>query len=263
MKKLTVLAAGLLLLIPSLAFSDSISIRLGYYMPGASTNILTHPDSLWAIEFDQMSLSMEKYRGTIMGVGYEYFVSKNLSLAFTLDSFSKSHLGYYNFYDQTEFTDGFFAFPIDQEPADIPDWSLIQHSFGVSSTPLQVSLKFLPLGRKTRLIPFVGGGAGLYFWSVRLQGEIVDFYTPYVYTDPVLGDIDVYLVLPDRYARETGNTFGFHAFAGFEIPIGYRTTVEAEARYHWAKANLGGTLPGYEDFDLGGLALTVGFNYWF
>jgi hypothetical protein len=260
MKKLTVLALGLLLLAPSLAFSDSFSLRIGYFMPYALSDSYfpDHPDSLWTIEFEQMSFLKNKFRGSTFGLSYEYFVGKNLSLAFTLDSYSKSRPGYYVDYVQNTLTEGDFAFPFVDFYGDD-----IQHAFSVSSTPLQVSLKITPLGRKTRLIPFVGGGAGLYFWSVRLQGEIVDFYTPYVYTDPVLGDIDVYLVLPDRYARETGNTFGFHAFAGFEIPIGYRTTVEAEARYHWAKANLGGTLPGYEDFDLGGLALTVGFNYWF
>ncbi len=263
MKILTVLALGLLLLAPSFAFSDSFSLRIGYFMPSASTNIVTHRDSLWAIEFDQMSFNKSKFLGSMFGLGYEYFVSKNISLAFTLDFYSKSRAGYYANYDQTEFDAGFFAFPIDQEPADIANWDFIEHAFGVSSTPLQVSLKLLPLGRKTRLIPFVGGGAGFYFWSVKLQGEIVDFSEPWVYTDPDLGDIDIYPVLSAQYAKERGAQFGYHAFAGFQIPIGFRATLEAEARYHWAKARLGGTLPGYEDFDLGGLTVTVGFNYWF
>ncbi len=35
MKKLTVLAVGLLLLVPSLAFSDAFSFRGGYFWPKA------------------------------------------------------------------------------------------------------------------------------------------------------------------------------------------------------------------------------------
>jgi hypothetical protein len=257
MKKLAVLAAGLLLLVPVLAFPDSLSLRLGYFMPRASTDLGLHPDSLWAIEFDQMSFSMEKYRGTMMGIGYEYFVGKNLSLAFTLDSYSKNRPGYYIDYVQFALDEGDFAFPYEYYDGDI-----IEHAFSVSSTPLQVSLKLTPLGRKTRLIPFVGGGAGLYFWSVRMYGQMVNFSDAWVYTDPDLGDIDIFPV-EHVNGREKGSVFGYHAFAGFQVPIGFRATFEAEARYHWATAKFTEWFQGFEDFDIGGLAITVGFNYWF
>lgn len=259
MKKLTVLAAGLLLLVPALAFSDSLSLRLGYFMPRALSNayLAAHPDSLWAIEFDQMSFTMEKYRGTMMGIGYEYFIGKNLSLAFTLDSYSKNRPGYYVDYVQNTLDEGDFAFPFEDFFGDD-----IQHAFTVSSTPLQVSLKITPLGRKTRLIPFVGGGAGLYFWSVRIYGQMINFADPWIYTDDVLGDIDIYPV--ERVnGREKGSVFGYHAFAGFQIPIGFRATLEAEARYHWAKAKFDEWFLDFEEFDIGGLVLTVGINYWF
>jgi len=263
MKKLAIIAAGLILLVPTLAFPDTFSLRLGYFMPGASTSLAAHPDSLWAIEFDQMSFTKSKFQGSMLGLGYEYFVNPNVSLAIVLDSYSRSRPGYYAQYSQTEFVEGNFAFPDGQEPADIANWYYIEHAFGVSSTPLQLSVKFLPFGRKARLIPFVGGGAGFYFWSVKLQGEIIDFSEPWVYTDPELGEIEIYPVLAGQYAKERGSQFGYHAFAGFEIPIGFRATIAAEARYHWAKAQLGALLPGYEDFDLGGLAITLGFNFWF
>ena len=259
MKKLTVLAVALLLLVPVLAFSDSLSLRLGYFMPRALSNayLALHSDSLWAIEFDQMSFTMEKYRGTMMGISYEYFVGKNLSLAFTLDSYSKNRPGYYVDYVQFALDEGDFAFPYEFYDGDI-----IEHAFSVSSTPLQVSLKFTPLGRKTRLIPFVGGGAGLYFWSVRMYGQMVNFSDPWVYTDPDLGDVDIYPV-EGVNGREKGSVFGYHAFAGFQIPIGFRATLEAEARYHMATAKFTEWFLDFDDFDIGGLVLTVGFNYWF
>lgn len=278
MKKLTILAAGLLLLVPVLAFSDSISLRGGYFMPRALSNayLALHPDSLWAIEFDQMSFTMEKYRGTMMGISYEYFVGKNLSLAFTLDSYSKSRPGYYVDYVQFGLDEGDFAFPFEFYDGDV-----IQHAFSVSSTPLQVSLKITPLGRKTRLIPFVGGGAGLYFYSVRMYGQMVifnptdqfgdpidwyyDFETDTAYANPADPNLLDELVYPVESVngREKGSVFGYHAFAGFQIPIGFRATLEAEARYHWASATFAEWFQGFDKFDLGGLALTVGFNYWF
>jgi hypothetical protein len=258
MKKLTVIAAGLLLLVPSLTFSDTFSLRFGYFIPGASTNILTHPDSLWAIEFDQMSFNKNKFQGSMLGLSYEYFVTKNVSLAITLDSYAKNRPGYYVDYGQFDLEEGAFAFPYEYYDAYI-----VEHAFSVSSTPLQLSVKFLPLGRKTRIIPFIGGGAGLYFYSVKLQGEIIDFSDPWIYPDDVLGDITVYPVLAGQYAREKGSTFGYHAFGGFQIPIGFRATIDAEARYHWAKAKFDEWFQDFEDFDLGGLAVTLGFSFWF
>ncbi len=257
MKKLTIIATGLLLLVPTLAFSDTFSIRLGYFMPSASANIVRYPDSLWAIEFDQMSFKKSDFNKSMLGFGYEYFVSKNVSLAITLDSYTKSKPGYYVDYGQFELDEGAFAFPYE-----FYDANIIEHAFSVSSTPLQVSLKLLPLGRKARLIPFVGGGAGLYFWSVRLQGEMIDFSDPWIYTDEVLGDIDVYPV-DLVYGKEKGQNIGYHAFGGLQIPVGFRATFEAEARYHWAKAKFDEWFLGFEDFDLGGLSISLGFSFWF
>ncbi len=281
MKKLTIIVAGLLLFVPSLAFSDSFSFRLGYFIPRASDDIALHPDSLWAIEFDQMSFLRKDFQNFTLGLGYEYFLAENLSLALTLDYYSRDRLGFYLDYDQADFTDYWFAFPIDGEPAVITDWYYIEHGLKVTSAPLQVSLKFLPLGRRARLIPFVGGGAGVYFWSAEMYGEMVDFYpvddngdpvdwyydyeTDTAYSnpaDPGLMDQPIYPVTSVN-ARERDAALGFHAFAGFEFPIGRRATIEAEARYHWAKGRFRRWFEGFEDFDLGGLALTVGFKYWF
>jgi hypothetical protein len=284
MKKLTVFAAGLLLLVPSLAFSDSFSLRLGYFMPQALSNsyFAAHDNSLWTIELSQMSFRTSDYRGLTFGASYEYFVNKTVSLALTVDSFRRTRLGDYLDYDQTEFSDdSWFAFPLSSEPSVITDWYYISHSFSVSSTPLQLSVKFAPLGRKTRLIPYVGGGAGINFWSVRMFGEMVNF-TPeddngdridwfYDYetdsayaspTDMSLRDVPIYPV-ESVNGRERGFALDLHAFAGVQFPVSNRATIDAEVRYHWAKARFNDWFLGFDDFDLGGLALTVGFSYWF
>lgn len=265
MKRTTVLALGLALLVPSLAIADSFSLKVGYFLPTAVSRsyIDRNPDSLWAIEFDQMNFRLQDFRGWMIGAGYEYFLTKNFSLVMAVDTFSERDFGYYRGYDQTEFEEGWFAFPIEQEPADILDWYYIEHSFRVNSTPLTLSVKVAPLGRKTRLIPYFGGGIGAYFWSAGIYGEMVDFSDEWVYTDPVLGDIPVYPVIAANGA-EKGTAFGYHAFAGIQFPIGYRATLDLEARYHVAKGRFDdGFLVGFDDFNLGGLVLTAGFTYWF
>jgi hypothetical protein len=257
MKKITVLAAGLLFLLSSLAFSDSFSFRVGYFLPGSSTNLTANPNSLWAIELDQMSFRKTDFNGWTFGGAYDYFLGKNLNLSFAVDYYNKNRTGYYNDWLLNSLTEGDFAFPFD-----LFEGTDILHSFNVTSTPLMFSLKFLPLGRRARLIPFIGGGATLNVWRVRLVGDTVNFADPWIYTDPVLGDIDIY---PVEFAngRESGATFGWHAFGGFQFPVGYRTTIEAEVRYHAAKARFKEWFVGFDDFDLGGLAVTFGLTYWF
>jgi len=265
MKKLIIIAAGLALLVPSPAFADSFSLRIGYFMPSALSQSYMdrYPDSLWAIEFSQMTFQFKDFRGSMLGGSYERFFGPNFSLVLAVDTFSRQRMGDYWDYDQTEFVEGWFAFPVDLEPADITDWYYISHSFKVTSTPVMLSLKFSPLGRKAKLIPFVGGGAGLYFWSAGLYGEMVDFSDPWIYTDPLLGDIDVYPVIPVN-SRETGISIGYHAFGGFQFPIGYRATIDAEVRYHWAKGRFDGPwFVDFPEFNVGGLTATVGFSYWF
>jgi len=271
MKKLTVIAAGLLLLAPTLAYSDTFSLRIGYFMPSAlsASNLTAYPDSLWSIEMAQMSFTKEKFRGSMLGFGYEYFITKNLSLAFAVDFYSRNRPGYYVDYVQFGLNEGDFAFPYE-----FYDGDDIQHAFRVSSTPLQLSLKITPLGRKTRIIPFLGGGASLYLYSVSLYGQIVDFgdeswfydfETDTAYSnpvDPALRDEHIYPV-ESVYGKEKGSVFGYHAFAGLQIPVGFRATIEAEARYHWAKATFEEWFQGFDKFDLGGLAISVGFSYWF
>lgn len=264
MRKAFCLAAALLVFVPSLALAGTFSLRVGYYMP--SFKSVNPENSLWDIEFENMSFNKKDFRGVTLGIGYEYFVNKQISLAITVDTFNRDRIGYYRDYVGYPFTEGDFAFFVDDLPSDLNiDAFDVIHGFKIGMTPVQLSLRFTPLGRKSRLIPFVGGGAGLYFWSVELRGEIIDFADEYIYTDPVAGDIPVYPVLADQLGRERGQTLGFHAFGGIQIPLGYRWTLEAEARYHWIKARLGAEswFQGFEDMDLGGLALTVGFNYWF
>ena len=259
MKKLTVIAVGLLLLVPSLAFSDSISLRLSYFFPKALTDsyLLAHPDSLWAIELGQMSFLPKDYRGGMVGIGYDYFLSKNISLALSVDAYNRTNVGYYKDWVVNALTEGDFAFPYEFfEGGDII------HSFRVTITPVELSLKLLPLGRRARIIPYVGGGASMVFYGARMFGDMINFADPWIYTDPDLGDVDIYPVEPVA-SRESGTAFGWHAFGGIQFPIGYRATFEAEARYRSAKGRFNGLFEGFDDFELGGLALTAGISYWF
>jgi hypothetical protein len=269
MKKLIILIAVLTFLIPSLAYSDMMTIRLGYFMPNALRNLAAHPDSLMSIELSQMSLLPSDFRGSILGGGYEFFLTKQISFALSIDLFNKENGGYYLDYvgialDTPPDLVGDYAFPANPYAGETGTFDVL-HTFHVTMTPIQFSLKLAPLGRKTRFIPYIGGGAGIYFLSASIVGEIVDFGAPQLVNDaahPELGDFDIFPIAGAR-AHETRAVLGYHAFAGLMVPIGYRLTLETEARYHVAKARLQNAFPDYDKLDLSGISLSVGLNYWF
>src|SRR5512136_1203758 len=143
MRKVIVITFALILMIPALMYSDTFTLRVGYYMPKTSTN----PNSLWDTEFSQMNYKKADFRGTILGASYEHFLTRQLSFAITVDSYNRERLGTYTDWIGVQFTDGDFAFPTDFQG----DF-YISHVFNVRVTPVQLSLKFAPLGRKTPVI---------------------------------------------------------------------------------------------------------------
>jgi hypothetical protein len=257
MKRYLILIAAALTLVPSLAFSNTMSVRLGYYLPKASGG----PDSLWTIELDQMTFQRSDFNGTNLGFSYEYFVSKNLSFELSVDTYSRRKIGYYLDYIGFDTNLGNFAFPASLYEGGFD----IDHSFNVSITPVQFSVKLLPIGRRNRIVPYVGGGIAAYFWNVNIRGLIVDFTDEAFYPDEELGDVPIYGIVQTDTRQNARVAFGYHGFAGLMVPIGNRITLSAEARYHAAKGKFSatGAFPDYEDFDLGGYALTAGLNYWF
>jgi opacity protein-like surface antigen len=257
MKRNLLLVAAALVLIPATAFPNIFTLRAGYYLPKASGG----PDSLWRIEFDQMSFNKSDFRATLIGASYEYFATKNLSIEFSVDTYGRRKGGYYRDLVGYTFDEGDFAFPADLYEGDFD----IAHGFNVSITPVQLSVKLMPLGRRNRFIPYVGAGVGAYFWNVSLRGSMVDFTDEWFYEDPDLGEIPIYGIYQTDAREDTRVAFGYHAFAGLMFPIGNRVTISAEFRYHaatgkWAEDS---AFVDFEDFDLGGSALTVGLNYWF
>ncbi|HOI45465.1 MAG TPA: hypothetical protein PLX50_07625 [Candidatus Aminicenantes bacterium] len=255
MKKIMIAALAITLLVPAMASADTLTIRFGYFLPKAGQN---YPDSLWAIEFDQMSFKKSNFNEAMLGIGYERFLSKQLSLCLSVDTYNKTKLGIYNDYVGYSFDEGEFAFPYEYYVGDYD----IDHSFGVSITPIQLSLKLAPGGRRTWLVPYVGGGVGLYIYSASLRGLVIDFSDPWIYDDEDLGEVDIFPVF-QSYVRETRVAFGYHAFGGFMIPIGSRMTIDLEARYNFAKGSFKDDFQDFGTFDLSGPVFSAGINYWF
>jgi len=257
MKRTLILAIALTILIPAVATPDTFTLKAGYYFPTAHGGL----DSLWKIEFDQMSFKKSDMKASILGLSYEYFLSKQLSLEISVDTYNKTKAGIYRDYVGYSFDEGDFAFPASDYNGDFD----VAHALSVRLTPVQLSLKLLPLGRRGRLIPYIGGGVGLYFWSVGIRGETIDFQDQWVYSDPELGDVTIYKINQSDIFEGGRMNIGYQAFGGLMFPIGNRITLNGEFRYNIIKGKFksDSSFADFENFDLSGYALTFGLNYWF
>ncbi len=251
MKKTIITAVLVLLLLPLTASANIFTIRYGYFVPRMSGG----PDSLWTIEFENMSFKKSAYQGGMLGLSYEYFLNRNFSLELSVDFYNRQKGGWYLDYTQYRVDDTYFAFPD-------PYGEAIIHTFEVSQTPISLSFKVTPLGRRVRFVPYFGGGVGLYIWTVRLQGDIVDFSDPWIYSDPG-GDITVYPVYYSIIEEQNRISIGYNAFAGVMVPIGSRTTLDLGFRYNFLQARFRDSFEGFEDFDFNGYSLVLGLNFWF
>ncbi len=253
MKKSLILLLALFFLIPSFAFSNIFTFKAGLFIPRAQSD-------LWITEFENMSFSKTNYTTTNFSFGYEYFLTREVSVVLGVDSFSKNKVGSYVDYVGIAFGDGYFAFPTDYVEDFIPT-----HIFNISITPLQLSLKLTPMGRKGKFIPYIGGGVGVYLWNIRLNGDLVDFDDVWVYEPD---GIDIYPITTVNAWEKDRISFGYQAFGGIMVPFTKRMTFEVEFKYSVAKGNFRTdpdrmAFEGFEAFDLSSYQISLGMNYWF
>jgi len=254
MKKAIVLTALMALLIPSLSHADVVNFNVGFFFPRANSN---NPDSLWQIEFENMDFTKSDFNATNFGFAYEYFLSNNFSLMLSVDGYSRQRLGQYEGYVSEEIDQEIWAF-------DYGEGFPVTHVFSVSVTPIQLSFKMAPLGRTGRVIPYLGGGIGVYLWNVRLQGEMIDFNDAELFYDPGLDeDVWGYYVYQVDAREQSRLTLGYHAFAGFMVPVANRISLDIGFKYSIVTGALTEGFEGFPDFDLGGYTVILGMNYWF
>lgn len=250
MKKSLVLLLGLILLMPSLTFSGIVTFKVGYFIPLAKSD-------LWTDEFDNMNFSENSFHNTYFGFSYEYFFTREISFAICIDGYSKNKSGIYNGYvGYQDVDETLWAYPDDYVGDFTPS-----HSFNISITPVQLSLKLTPFGRRNKIIPYVGGGVGIYLWNLRLWGNLIDFSEEWYDT---VEEVTIYPIYSNVDARENNRiSVGWHAFGGIMFPVARRMTLEVEFKYNNVKGELKEGFEGFEPFDLSGYQVSLGLNYWF
>jgi outer membrane protein W len=123
--------------------------------------------------------------------------------------------------------------------------------------PVTAGLKFYlaPRGQEigtlawvpARFAPYVGAGGGMVFYKFRQEGEFVDAQS---------ANLDIFrdeLTSKDWAPMVNG-------LAGVDFALSPRWGVTTEAKYSWAKAEMGGDYLNFGRIDLSGLSATMGLH---
>ena len=126
--------------------------------------------------------------------------------------------------------------------------SEIEQELKLRIVPFTATVRMLPLGHRSPVRPYIGGGVAVQYWRYSETGDFVDTSDNSIFRDSFVG---------------SGTEVGPVVLGGVSFPIG-SVGVGGELRYTWGK----GSLPTSENFaapkiDLGGLnyLFTIGFRF--
>ena len=138
---------------------------------------------------------------------------------------------------------GFYSKTVSTSYADFTDQNgnEIQQDLRLRIVPFTATVRFLPFGRRSGLVPYIGGGVGVFAYRYSETGRFVDFTDNSIYNGNFVG---------------SGAATGPVILGGVRLPVG-PWTVGGEIRYQHARGDLSTT-----DFLAPKIDLT-GFNYLF
>jgi hypothetical protein len=225
-RAMAVLTLGLLAALPATAGASSLQLRIGGFIPRADSNLFRDDSALYTVEKDD-------WQGVTGGAEFTFEPSDHVEFGLHLDGYSRTVDTVYRDYTR-------------------PSGSEILQSLRLTLAPLGATLRLLPTDRYATLQPYVGIGPDLVFYKYEEFGDFIDFGSE---------DLDI----DADHFRSEGVRPGFHAVGGLRVRLGHDFSVLGEARYQWAKGDLGDDFrpqPGQDALrlDMSGLSVVVGLS---
>jgi hypothetical protein len=203
--------------------ADNVNFKGGIFFPQLKSD-------LWTTNMENLVFEKKDMQSEYYALEFEHFLDRNISLSFEGGYYKKEHLSFYRDY---EYNDG----------------SPINQNLSLEMANLEVGFKFYPLGSRLRFCPYLGAGAGVYYWKYKQWGDFINF--------------DDNSVDQDKYAESSAYTPGFNAKGGFVFRFSRFFGVSAEARYQFVKGSLSSFFEGFEKLDMSGFTSIIGINFYF
>jgi len=206
----------------SLKAQNSLNFKIGLFMPSLGSD-------LWDVNIENLTFNKEDFRDAYYAMEYEFFANKQLSLSFETGHYKHEE---YSMYRDYEYDDG----------------SPIYQNLSLRINSFEINLKMYPIGHRKRIVPYIGGGCGLYAWKYEQWGDFIDFEEE---------------TISEGYAESDKLSIGFNGRAGIVFKIRRSFGISLEARYLYLKDDLSSYFEGFEKLDMSGLTFNFGVNFFF
>ena len=216
---------GTFLLFSYPAFSDSIYVLGSYLSPNGRSDIFEQNRTETTFDTDDLNDF-----GTTFG--YDHFIGKYLNVGGSVTYYQEDAGG----------RDRAFARP-GGGPA--------ERNFRLKLIPLEFNARALPVGRDVPVIPYIGGGVGLYLWEYEEAGDFV--------IDRNAGP----RIISDR-ASSDGRALGFNLHGGIQIPFSRSAALIVEVKHLYVNDDLDDDLfDRFEPIDLSSIIYSAGISFSF
>jgi opacity protein-like surface antigen len=130
-----------------------------------------------------------------------------------------------------------------------PDGTEIEQELKLRQVPMSATVRFLPLGRRASVQPYIGAGIGAINWRYTETGEFVDF------------DNETFRASFEADGTEIGPVI----LGGVRFPVADVWLLGAEFRWHKAEGDTGGIDEGFvgDKIDLGGWSTNFAVHFRF
>lgn len=207
-----------------------LTLRAGYAAANAGSD-------LFAFTEKQLTLNKGDFSGFTLGGEVAVPISSRFELSLDAGwSRSSKRSEFRNFVDNNNL-------PIEQTT-----------TFNRVPLTMNTRYNFVDAGRKigrlawipSKVVPWVGGGAGLMWYKFEQQGDFVDFKTNGVFPATLNSD---------------GFSPMIQGMAGLDVSLTPGVALTADARYMKARDDLSGDFVGYKPIDLSGVSVTLGLTF--
>jgi len=209
-----------------------VGFRIGRFFPRAKSE-------LFDLVTDELTLEKNDFRAWDIGFDGGFSLNERVDIVFTAE-----------YLKRTKFSE--FRDYVDEQ--ELP---ITQKTY-YSQVPLTAGFKFYliprgnPVGRyawlPSRVVPFVGAGAGILWYRFGQSGDFVDFST-----------LDIF----SADLESSGWTATGYLGGGVDIFIAKYTYLILDLRYSWAKPELDRDFVDFDPLDLSGMRATAGLQWHF
>jgi len=216
----------------SRAGASGFDARIGGYFPRGDETLFQDDRSLYFV-------GKSDFDGVYGGAEFNHVITKNVELGLSFDGYSRTVDTSYRDYTR-------------------PDGTEIRQSLHFNQMPLGLTIRFLPTGKRHKVVPYVGGGVDAVFWHYEEYGDFIAFNSP---------DCDTALGCPivSDHFYSHGTAFGYHALGGLRVYLNRDFAIVGEGRYQWGKDDMGEDFapngPGLVNtIDVSGATFTLGLH---